>query len=377
MIFVNSDILWLWLNECVKLNRSKQLKLFRAFGSIENIYGAKLSEYTEFEFLTSDDLGLLSKKNAHDTEARYNNMKAHGVRIIAIDSPYYPDLLKEISDPPCVLYCRGKLINLNERLCIAVVGTRKPTPYGRITAFNLSKAMASRGVIIVSGMAMGIDSKAHEGALSANAPTVAVIGCGVDIVYPRSNAGLMKSIEKTGMIISEYPLGEAPARYHFPERNRIISGMCQGSLIVEADIKSGSLITAKSAYEQGRDVFAVPGNINSIYSKGTNYLLKDGARLVTCDEDVLSYYSYDYADRIAAGSFDAEPVCTENIQLPEDTQDRSLEDILLKIVGDSPVHTDTICSLSRLDAGSVNSALLLMELSGKVVKLPGGFYQKR
>lgn len=372
---MNNAILWMWINQKAEINRIKQLKLLDEFKTINAIYDAGISDFTQFDFLSEKEISHLCTKNAEELINEYNLLKQHDSFIISIDSDEYPHMLKEIPDPPTMLYCRGKHINLNDRLCIAVVGTRKATQYGESAAFNLSRNLASHGVVIVSGMAMGIDSKAHEGAIFAKAPTVAVIGCGVNVVYPKSNAALMRKIIDTGMVMSEYPLNAEPARFHFPERNRIISGLCQGTVVVEADIKSGSLITAKSSYEQGRDVFAVPGNITSMYSKGTNYLIKDGARVVTCDEDVLSYYRLDYADKLLNSSFASKkPDVFEKIS-PNPSR-KNPDDIILSVIYDTPVHIDTICEQTKLDTGYINSALMLLELQGKIIKLPGNFYQK-
>ncbi len=372
---MDNAILWMWLNQKAEINRIKQLKLLDEFKTVNAIYDAGISEFTRFDFLSEKEINHLCTKNAEDLINEYNLLKQHDSFIISIDSDEYPHMLKEISDPPTVLYCRGRHINLNERLCIAVVGTRKATVYGESAAFNLSKNLASQGVLIISGMAMGIDSKAHEGALFSKAPTVAVIGCGVNVVYPKSNSALMRKIINNGMIISEYPLNTQPAKFHFPERNRIISGLCQGTVVVEADIKSGSLITAKSSYEQGRDVFAVPGNITSMYSKGTNYLIKDGARVVTCDEDVLSYYRLDYAEKLLNSSFDSKKA--DVLEEPEPTSsNKNPDNIILSVIYETPVHIDTICEKTKLDIGYINSTLMLLELQGKIIKLPGNFYQK-
>ena len=366
---MDNTILWLWLNQSVSLSRSKQTKLLDHFGTICEIYSATLSDYAGLDFLTEDDLNLLSKKGLEECYGEYEKLLKLGGGVITIDSEYYPELLRNISSPPNVLYYRGKLTNLNDYLCIAMVGTRKATYYGKECAHSLAKELSATGIVIVSGLALGIDAKSHEGALKGIAPTVAIIGCGVDITYPQANSSLMNSIMQNGMVISEYPLGVGPEKYHFPERNRIISGICQGTLVVEADFKSGSLITAKSAIEQNRDVFAVPGNINSTYSKGTNYLLKDGAHFVTTAEDILSFYRFDYPELL-----------TKNIPAYKEPEVRSNptkgspQEKILKAIGEENVHTDTICRLTGLDMGTVNSSLLWMELSGTVVKLPGGFY---
>ncbi len=368
---MDNEILWLWLNQSVSLSRSKQIRILEHFGTIEEIYRANLSDYTALDFLREDELNLLTKKDLDSSAKELEKLNKIGGGVITIDSPLYPELLKNIASPPNVLYYRGRLLDLNKHLCIAAVGTRKATHYGKSCAFNLAKSLSQSNVVVVSGLAMGIDAKAHEGAIAGGSPTVGVIGCGVNIAYPLSNSGLMNNIIQNGMILSEYPLDTHPEKYHFPERNRIISGICQGTLVVEADFKSGSLITAKSATEQNRDVFAVPGNINSIYSKGTNYLLKDGAILVTCSEDVISYYRMDYPHLISAS-----PRKVESSAPPNLPPKGSPQDIILGILGEETLHTDTICQTSGLDIGTVNSSLLMMELTGLVIKLPGGFYTK-
>ncbi len=368
---MNSAPLWLWLNQQVCLTRGKQLKLLEHFGNIENIYKANLSDYTELDILREDELNLLTKKDVDSCKADEEKLFNLGGGIITIDSPRYPQILKNISSPPTVLYYRGQPVDLNECLCIAMVGTRKATYYGKECAHSLAKELSSMGVTIVSGMAMGIDAKSHEGAIKGGSPTVAVIGCGIDICYPLSNSKLMDSIIQNGMVLSEYPLGTHPEKYHFPERNRIISGICQGTLVVEADFKSGSLITAKNAAEQDRDVFAVPGNINSTYSKGTNYLLKDGAHFVTCAEDILSYYRFDYPHLLSKPAI-------KGVSDFEEThvEAGSPEEKILNALGEENLHTDTLCQLTGLDIGTLNSSLLMMELTGKVIKLPGGFYTR-
>ena len=368
---MDNTILWIWLNQSVALSRSKQIRLLEHFGTIDKIYNANLSDYADLDFLTNEELNLLTKKDLEACFGELDKLSKIGGGVITIDSEYYPEILKNISSPPNVLYYRGKLTNLNKYLCIAMVGTRKATYYGKECAFSLAKELSGMGIAIVSGLALGIDAKSHEGALKGGSPTVAIIGCGVDTAYPQANAELMNNIAANGMVLSEYPLGTRPEKYHFPERNRIISGICQGTLVVEADYKSGSLITAKSAMEQNRDVFAVPGNINSTYSKGTNYLLKDGAHFVTTPEDILSFYRFDYPELLIKN------VPTYHEPEVHNTPSKgSPQEKILDAIGEETVHTDNICRATGLDIGTINSSLLLMELSGTVVKLPGGFYTK-
>ncbi len=367
MISLENTILWLWLHQKVSLSRSKQHKLLEHFGSIDAIYKAGLSDYAALGILREDEINLLIQKDTEECSFCLENMGRQNIRVVTCDSEDYPKMLRATDDYPTVLYMRGKFIDLNNRFTVAMVGTRKATNYGKTCAHNLAKELSLAGAVVVSGMALGIDTYSHEGALATGCPTVAVIACGVDIPYPRQNASLMKRIMENGMVISEYPLATLAERYYFPERNRIISGLCHGTLVVEADFKSGSLITAKCAYEQNRDVFAVPGQINSVYSKGTNYLIKDGARVVTCAEDILSYYRLDYPHL-----FKTEAKSTR--KTASSPKSDSIEDRILFALGDKTTHIDDICTATGLDAGTVNASLLMMELSGKVIKLPGGFY---
>lgn len=206
------------------------------------------------------------------------------IRILPLSHEEYPEMLKYIHDPPLILYVKGRLPQMSG---IALVGSRKASGYGIETAVKLSTELAASGIMVVSGMARGIDTAAHCGALNAGGETAAVLGCGVDIAYPPENSKLMERIAESGAVLSEYPPGTPPATFHFPCRNRIISGMTLGTVVVEASLKSGSLITAHSALEQGREVFAVPGNITHFNSMGTNRLIKDGAKMVLTVDDIL------------------------------------------------------------------------------------------
>jgi len=366
MIFLDNTILWLWLTGKSCISRNKQHKLLHHFGDIESIYKANLSDYYELKIFSDEELNLLSGKKLDKCHEMLERLGKLNARVITIDNDSYPDFLRTIHTPPTVLYSRGTLKDFNNRFMIAMVGTRKATNYGKTCAYNIARELSRSGTVVVSGMAMGIDAKSHEGALSGGSPTVAVIGTGVDIAYPSANSSLMKSIMANGAVLSEYPLGTPAEKYHFPERNRIISGLCHGTLVVEADFKSGSLITAKYANEQNRDVFAVPGNVNSVYSKGTNYLLKDGAHFVSGAEDILKFYKYD--GLIEQSS----PPAEETTEINTDMSDP--EKRILSALGEEAVHTDTICQLTGLDIGTVNANLLMLELTGKIIKLAGGYY---
>lgn len=357
---MDNTLIWLWLHEISNISRSKQHKLLDAFGDIESIYRSDAKDYRAIPFLSDEDINNLCRKDLGPCEVSLKRLSDMSARVITIDSDDYPDILRTIHSAPTVLYTMGSFRDFNSAFCIAMVGTRLATDYGKNTAFNIARELSRNGVTVVSGMAAGIDAKSHEGALSASGSTIAVTACGLDVVYPKSNAGIMKKILNQGAVITEYPLGSPPEKYHFPERNRIISGLSHGTVVVEADIKSGSLITSDYATEQNRDVFAVPGNINSSKSKGTNFLLKDGAHMITSGKDILDFYSLSHLEELPK----------TNTEYFED----SPEGKILSAISEEIVNTDVICQKTGLDAGTVNATLLMLELKGKVMKLSGGRY---
>lgn len=273
----------------------------------------------------------------------------------------YPKMLGQISDPPPVLYVYGRADLLNG-CCLAIVGSRAASAYGRRVAFSLSAHLAERSVTIVSGLAMGIDGEAHNGALSVRGGTVAVLGCGLDVVYPSQNTKIFRSIRENGALVSEYPLMTRPEGFRFPARNRIIAGMSQGVVVVEAARKSGSLITAQFALDEGREVFAVPGQVDSFKSEGTHWLLKQGAKLVQTAEDVL--------EELRPGR----PL--ENTVLPGNGAEisQALEPdalVLLSCLDSYACSRDELITQSGLPAGRVSELLLFLELDGYIEVLPG------
>ena len=231
---------WLWLTVKCGIRRAKiKVMLDEVFGNIDALYDASESDYGKFKFLNAEEKSRLCDKSFDGIDKFLNTLAQYNVRILTSDNEAYPYLLKETADYPYVLYCRGRnFINLNDYLCISLVGSRKATQYGLNVARSLANDLAKNGALVVSGMADGIDSAAHLGALDAKAPTVAVLGCGINRVYPASNAYLMKRIMETGMVMTEYPPNSEPMKHHFPERNRIISGICSGTVVVEATFKS-------------------------------------------------------------------------------------------------------------------------------------------
>ena len=289
---------WIWLSQCPRLNHAGATALLAQFGDPEGIYLAGEQEMRRVPDLSREALPGLLDKNLGPSEQILRTCYDKGIHILTYRDGAYPGRLHVIGDPPLLLYYRGVLPDFDSEAAIAVVGTRRASPYGLITAKRMGYQIARCGGIVVSGMAYGIDGMAMAGALTAGAPAVGVLGCGADIVYPISNRALFRDTEEYGCILSEFAPGTPPAKWTFPKRNRIISGLSCGVLVVEAPEKSGALITARLAAEQGRDVFAVPGNIDQPSFVGSNRLLRDGAIMVSSGWDVLSEYEALFPDKI-------------------------------------------------------------------------------
>ena len=286
--------------------------------------------------------------------------------IITLHDPLYPELLKQIADPPSLLFVQGD-VSLLSQWQIAVVGSRNPSASGRDTAYEFARYLAQGGITINSGLAMGIDAAAHQGALAAQGKTVAVIGTGLDRVYPAKHRDLAHDIAKTGVIVSEFALGTAPRAENFPRRNRIISGLSLGTLVVEAAVRSGSLITARMALEQGREVFAIPGSIHNPLARGCHQLIRDGAKLVETAADIIEELG------ALAGVV---PTIDTPIKESGNTKFEADDDyqLLFEFLGYDPIEIDKLTEQCRLTAEAVSSMLLLLELEGQVESLPGNRY---
>jgi DNA processing protein len=280
------------------------------------------------------------------------------VTIINILSDKYPKILIQIPDPPPYLYVKGELPASGS--AVAIVGSRRASACGLMIAEKLAKELAENGITVVSGMARGIDTAAHRGTLKGGGHCVGVLGCGIDIQYPAENRHLFTSIREKGALISEFPMGTTPRAENFPRRNRIISGLSYGVLVVEAAENSGSLITARYALEQGRDVFAIPGNITYSSSRGTNRLIKQGAKLVECIEDIL--------EELPQGVVNSIPASSAKYTLAP------LEAAVYTFLSDAPLHIDEIIVKSALTVGEVSVILLRLELNGLITQLPGKHY---
>lgn len=299
---------------------------------------------------------LVRRREALDIERELDKLKQAGVSFVTLVDHNYPSPLREIPDPPAALFYRGEL--RPDELAVAIVGTRRCSHYGRLVAETLAAEVAGAGVTVVSGLARGIDTAAHKGALAVGGRTVAVLGTGLDTCYPRENQRLLAEIARTGLVLSEFPLGMPSEPWHFPVRNRIIAGLSRAVVVVEARRRSGALITADLALEQGREVMAVPGNITSPLSAGTNWLIQQGARLVTGAQDVLEGLGL-------SGS------------RPEEKDVAVLDDFeaaLLALLSERPLTQEEIIQQMKTPAHKVLAVLVYLELRGLVRSLPGGLY---
>ena len=307
--------------------------------------------------------GIKSSKWRRFAEEECRKLEASTARLVTYISHGYPKSLFEIPDPPPFLYVKGELCS--REISIAIVGSRRATSYGLITTGKLAEGLANHGVCVVSGMARGVDTAAHKGALRAGARSIGVLGCGVDQIYPPENRALFDEMADKGCLVSEFPLGTLPLAENFPRRNRIISGLSSGVLVIEAAEKSGSLITAQYALEHGRDVFAVPGNISCATSRGSNRLIKQGAKLVDCVEDILEELPGCSQTSIDASMFQ---------QSPQTFALTPKEAAIYELLARAPLHIDDIIAQTELTAGEVSSMLLHLELKGAVSALPGTHY---
>lgn len=347
--------LWLALSQVEGLGGQGMCALLRTFGPPAQIYSATQSELRQ----VVGDVVARRIAEGPDLAACVPSLEwlaSPGNALLTLADEHYPPALLEIPDPPPLLYAKGNL-QLLGRPALAVVGSRSATPQGEKNAEDFARALSEAGYCIVSGLALGIDGAAHRGALAGGGSTIAVVGTGLDIVYPARHKALAHQIASQGLLLSEFPLGTPSRAQNFPRRNRIISGLALGCLVVEANLQSGSLITARLAAEQGREVFAIPGSIHSPLAKGCHQLIKQGAKLVDGIPDIL------------------EELGGTAPELPKATAPADSEP-LLACLGFDPVSLDALAERSGLTSDALSAMLLLLELEGKVVSLPGGRYQR-
>ena len=382
---------WLRLVLSPGIGNETARKLLAAFGSVEAVF-------------TQDAAALRrlgSEKLVRALHAKPDGLKAQlqatlawlrggpDRRLATLDDAAYPAVLLNIEDPPLMLYLLGVDVNTaalaprnraDNAVNLAIVGSRNPTPQGEANAREFARYFASRGLTVVSGLALGIDGAAHDGALIGDGQTIAVVGTGLDRVYPKKHLALAHRIAAQGMLVSEFPLGTPPLTANFPKRNRIISGLSVGTLVVEADLKSGSLITARMAVEQGRDVFAIPGSIHSPQSRGCHALIKQGAKLVEVAEDILEELGLSPTaapQSVNLRAVSHTPRKTEaHLQPMQHSEVASSDSALLTALGHDPVSLDALQARTGLPTPLLQAELMTLELQGQLARLPGGFFQR-
>ena len=372
---------WLRLTLSVGVGNLSGAKLLAAFGQPETVFSQSRLALRHVVSVAQADALLSEPAQWPELVVRTWDWLQQGAiagvqrRVVALGDELYPSSLLQIEDPPLLLYLMGQLDELGAdpyASCLAIVGSRNPTPQGMANAKNFALACVQAGLTVVSGLALGVDGAAHEGALAAEPParnrwaTVAVLGTGLDRVYPGKHLALAHRIAQRGLLISEYPLGTPPLAANFPKRNRIIAGLSLGTLVVEAALKSGSLITARLTAEQGKEVFAIPGSIHAPQSPGCHALIREGAKLVESVSDVLEELPLKAASH--AGGVD--PVAA-SANHPGTAASR-----LLQVLGHDPASLDALVARTGIDAAGLQVQLLELELSGDVSRLPGGLFQR-
>lgn len=383
---------WLWLSGVHELGPTQRARILDDFGSPEAVYFADNTEFDRYTELSPAAREALRDKSTERVERVLELCDRQKVQVLTQQDAMYPDRLKQIYDPPAVLYVKGKLSLLDEFPLLTVVGSRTHTPYGADVARRMCYQLAKAGMVIVSGMAKGIDAYALYGALKAGAFAVAVLGCGPDVVYPAENRAIYDQLCETGMIVSEYPPGTEPAASHFPVRNRIMAALGLGTLVIEAHLRSGALITARLAADQGRDVFCVPGSIITPDSAGCHELIKGGAALVTRPMDILREYIPLYPHKITPagdsvpnrvfappqtkriGARGRETSAPDVVEKPKAAPPEHLNDtqrLIYLALCDTPRIVDEIVAATGLAAPEVLRELTMLEIEGLIGTAPG------
>jgi DNA processing protein len=371
---------WISLNMTPGVGPRAATKLLERFGSADSVFHARRVELESLR-IKPETIESIIKREFHDKAVEeLGRVRELGGDVLILDDGSYPNLLREIADPPITLYVRGEWQACFEQPCVAVIGSRMCSTYGQNSSEMLARDLASRGICIVSGLARGIDTAAHRGAIAGGGRTIAVLGTGLDSIYPKENKKLAEEILASGgAVVSQFPLGTPPLMDNFPYRNRIISGLSLGVLIIEASERSGSLITARLAMEQNREVMAVPGNITSRNSFGTNYLIKAGAKLVQQWQDVAAELPGEISASIlppkiekAGSNGGSKKVETAPADLND--QERKIWSLLRP---DEPVHIDNLLEQSSLSFGDLNSALVALDIRDLIRVLPGKYYARR
>lgn len=362
---------WLELSLIPGVGPKTFLRLLDHFGSPENALKSSRSALERVKGVSAAVAEAIGRGAGPELDKSLGLIEKHNITVVTFDDPAYPERLKQIHDPPPLLYVKGTL-EAADANAVSIVGSRRATHYGKSVAGRLSGDLARMGITVVSGLAYGVDAAAHKGALDAGGRTIAVLGCGVDVVYPRANSKIYERIPASGAIVSEFPMGCQPDAGLFPLRNRIVSGLSLGTLVVEAPRKSGALITARHALEQNREVFAVPGNIFSPYGEGCHRLIKDGAKLVENVYDIISEIESGLSEikigDLAAGSGAAGA---------PDKKMSADEKKVFNFLSMVPVHIDDIIEQCDLTASRAAGALMTLELNGLIRQLSGKQFIRR
>ena len=371
---------WIALNMTPGIGPRKATQLLERFGSAENVFHARRSELESLRLKPETIESILKREFYEKAEEEFEKIKESGGDILILDDGSYPFLLREIADPPITLYVKGNWQECFDAPCVAVVGSRRASTYGENASEMLARDLAAHGVCVISGLARGIDTAAHRGAIKGGGKTIAVLGTGINQVYPKENTRLVEEILASGgAIVSQFPLETPPLRDNFPYRNRIISGLSLGVLIVEASERSGSLITARLAMEQNREVMAVPGNITSKNSFGTNYLIKSGAKLVQQWQDVVAELPSEISAKILPPKIDEEKTAGESKQ--NDSQPAGLnkneQKIWTILSADVEIHIDDLMEKSKFSFGELNNVLVNLDLKDLIRTLPGNKYSRK
>lgn len=392
---------WVWLQSCIGFGSPKIDDIVTNFNDIKYFYENLDECLAKIPNLNKNDIVKFKSSSIAYAEDIITKTEKLGFSVIGYDNPLYPNRLRNIYAPPAVLYVNGNLKGIDEDVLVAMVGARTATPYGHDAAAKISTELALAGITVVSGLAEGIDTASHIAAVKAKGKTIAVLGCGLDVYYPSSNRKLQDFIGKTGAVITEYPLGTKPNKPNFPMRNRIISGISLGVLVVEASNKSGSLITAHLAIEQGRDVFAVPGSIFNDTSKGTFRLLYDGAIPVSCGNDIINEYKRQYNikkvadvsvahkeehspqknnEQVAAKhrntqSSDKKSAIKQTTQTP-DWLEGTVKTVF-EMLTNEPILADDLLNLSNLPSSDVLCALTELEILNLITSHPGNKFSRK
>ncbi len=367
-----NDLPWIALKSVPGIGNLLFKRLLDRFGHPRRVFEADPAELQTVSGVSARLARLIVTHKTPDTVIRdLETARSQGCRILTLADEGYPALLREIPDPPPYLFIKG---NLPEQPFVAMVGSRNASRYGLSAALKLSGDLAAAGVSVVSGLARGIDTAAHQGALAKRGTTVAVLGCGIGKIYPPENRDLAARICENGALVSEFPYSSEPEAHHFPVRNRIISGMSLGTVVVEAAPKSGSLITARIAAEQNREVFAVPGSIESFKSSGTHSLIREGAKLVASANDILEELPA-YAMARSACSPEKETPRDANLETLKNKFNLDFDELsVLKVLDSYPVHIDDILQNVSMEPGALSAVLLRLELKGMIHQSPGKLF---